>query len=95
MQAFCKFNNGVKYLLTLIDIFSKYGWIIPLKSKTGEEVANALKKIFKKRKPDKLWVDKGKEFYNKNVQKLVNLYSIENEEKSSVVERWNYEIENV
>jgi len=63
--------------------------MIPLKSKTGEEVASALKKIFKERKPDKLWVDKGKEFYNKNVQKLVNLYSTENEEKSSVVERWN------
>jgi len=43
------------------------------------------KKIFKKRKPEKLWVDKGKEFYNK----LVDLYSTENEEKSSVVERWN------
>ena len=89
MQAFSRFNNGVKYLLTVIDIFSKYGWMIPLKSKTGEEVASALKKIFKERKPDKLWVDKGKEFYNKNVQKLVNLYSTENEEKSSVVERWN------
>ena len=58
----------MKYLLTVIDIFSKYGWMIPLKSKkkTGEEVASALKKIFKERKPDKLWVDKGKEFYNKN-----------------------------
>ena len=63
--------------------------MIPLKSKTGKEVANALKKIFKERKSNKLWVDKGKEFYNKNVQKLVNLYSTENEEKSSVVERWN------
>ena len=61
MQAFSRFNNGVKNLLTVIDIF----WMITLKSKTGEEVANALKKIFKERKPDKLWVDKGKEFYNK------------------------------
>ena len=61
----------------------------PLNSKTGLEVANALKKIFKERKPDKLWVDKGKELYNKEVQKLVTLYSTENEEKWSVVERWN------
>ena len=45
------------------------------------------KKVFKERKPEKLWVDKGKEFYNKNVQQLVELYSTENEEKSSVVER--------
>ena len=46
-------------------------------------------KIFAKRKPTKMWVDKGKEFYNKDVQGLVELYSTENEEKSSVVERWN------
>ena len=52
-------------------------------------VAGALQKVFKERKPEKLWVDKGKEFYNKHVQQLVDLYSTENEEKSSVVERWN------
>ena len=69
--------------------FSKYGWMIPLKNKTGTEVASALQKVFKERKPEKLWVDKGKEFYSKHVQQLVELYSTENEEKSSVVERWN------
>ena len=90
MQAFAKFNNGVKYLLTVIDVFLKYGWIVPLKSKTGVEVAEAFNKIFKNRQPQNLWVDKGKEFYNKNVMALgVELYSTENEEKSSVVERWN------
>ncbi|XP_065639638.1 uncharacterized protein LOC136072359 [Hydra vulgaris] len=90
MQTFSKFNNGIKYLLMVIDIFSKYGWIIPLKSKTGVEVANAFNKIFKIRKCDKLWVDKGLEFYNKHVKALgVHLYSTENEEKSCVVERWN------
>ena len=55
--------------------------MIPLKNKTGTEVASALRKVFKDRKPEKLWVDKGKEFYNKNVQQLVELYSTENEEK--------------
>ena len=89
MQAFSKFNRGVKYLLAVIDIFSKYGWLIPLKDKTGKSVAEALKIIFKERKPNKIWVDKGKEFYNKQVQDLIELYSTENEEKSSVVERWN------
>ena len=89
MSAFKKFNKGVKYLLTVIDVFSKYGWIVPLKNKTGWEVAKALKQIFKERKPDKLWVDKGKEFYNRDVQSMIDLYSTENEEKSSVVERWN------
>ena len=88
MQAFSKFNRGVKYLLAVIDIFSKYGWLIPLKDKTGKSVASALKTIFKERKPEKIWVDKGKEFYNKDVKDLIELYSTENEEKSSVVERW-------
>ena len=89
MQAFSKFNRGTKYLLAVIDVFSKYGWLVPLKNKTGKSVATALKKIFKGRKPKKMWVDKGKEFYNKEVQSLVEIYSTENEEKSSVVERWN------
>ena len=88
MQAFSKFNRGVKYLLAVIDILSKYGWLVPLKDKTGKSVASALKTIFKERKPEKMWADKGKEFYNKDVKDLVELYSTENEEKSSVVERW-------
>ena len=89
MKSFSKFNQGVKYLLTIIDVFSKFGWIEPLKNKTGAEVARALKRVFTERKPEKLWVDKGKEFYNKDVRSLVTLYSTENEEKSSIVERWN------
>ena len=88
MQVFAKFNHGVKYLLAVIDIFSKYGWLIPLKNKTGKSVASALKNIFKERKPEKMWVDKGKEFYNKDIKDLIESYSTENEEKSSVVERW-------
>ena len=66
MQAFSKFDRGVKYLLAVIDVFSKYGWLIPLKDKTGKSVASALKTIFEERKPEKMWVDKGKEFYNSN-----------------------------
>ena len=49
MQAFLKDNNGIKYLLTVIDIFSKFVWIVPLKRKTGQEVANAFSKILKER----------------------------------------------
>ena len=88
MQAFSKFNRGVKYLLTVIDIFSKYGWLIPLKDKTGKSVAIALKSIFKERKPEKMWVDKGKDFHNKDATDLIELYSTGNEEKSSVAGRW-------
>ena len=88
MQAFSKFNRGVKYLLSVIDFLSKYGWLIPLKDKTGKSVASALEVIFKERKREKMWSDKGKEFYNKHVKDLIELYSTENEEKFSVVERW-------
>ena len=88
MSALSKDNKGFNFLLLVIDIFSKYGWIIPLKDKKGKTVADALKTIFEERKPKKLWTDKGKEFYNKDVKGLVEIYSTENEEKSSVVERW-------
>ena len=88
MKAFSKANKGFVFLLLVIDIFSKYGWIVPLKNKEGKTVASAFKTIFKERKPEKIWVDKGKEFYNKDVKDLIELYSTENEEKSSIVERW-------
>ena len=88
MRVFSKYNDGYTFLLLVIDVFSKYGWVVPLKNKTGETVANALKNIFKERKPEKLWTDKGREFYNKDVKGLVEIHSTENEEKSSIVERW-------
>ena len=95
MQQFSKWNMGYKYLLMVLDVFSKYGWIVPLKDKKGETVAEAFKTILKEgRKPQYLWTDKGKEYYNKYLKDLVEknkvtLYSTENEEKSSVCERWN------
>ena len=92
MKAFPKDNNGIKYLLTVIDVFSKFVWIVPLKRKTGQEVANTFSRILKERRPSKTLVDKGQEFYNKDVQKLVELYSTENEEKSCVIERFNRSI---
>ena len=95
MQKFSRWNAGYRYLLMVLDVYSKYGWIIPLRDKKGETVAEALKTILKEgRKPEYLWTDKGKEYYNKHVKKLldknkITLYSTENEEKSSVCERWN------
>ena len=95
MQQLSKWNKGYKYLLMVIDIFSKYGWIVPLKDKKGETVTQAFQQIFKEGdKPEYLWTDKGSEFYNKHMKDLlhkhnIKLYSTENEEKSSVVERWN------
>ena len=76
------------------DVFSKYGWAIPLKFKTGAAVKEGLELVFTEHTPKKFWVDKGTEFYNKEVKKLlkkhdITMYSKENEEKCSVVERWN------
>ena len=90
MQPWSKYNKGYKYLLTVIDTFSKYGWAVPLKDKNGETVASAFKEIMTRgRKPENVWVDKGNKFYNKHVRALLNINSTENEEKSSVVGRWN------
>ena len=67
MQSLSKYNKGVKYLLCAIDLFSKYAWVIPLKDKKGTSVVTAFQKIIsKKRKPTKIWVDQGSEFYNQS-----------------------------
>ena len=93
MQQFSKWNNGYKYLLMIIDIFSKFGWIVPLKNEKGEIVVKAFNQIFKEnRVPKYFWTDKEKEFHNKNLkevldQRNVKLYSIENKERNAVVER--------
>ena len=101
MQKFAKLNKGYRYLLTCIDIFSKFSWVIPLKDKKGITIKNALEKIFNERKPKFLWTDNGKEFYNKQVQDLLNennikLYSTNNSEiKSAVIERFNRTFKNM
>ena len=61
LQLISKFNKGFIFLLCVIDIFSKYAWVIPLKDKKGVTITNAFQKIFDKsgRKPNKIWVDKG------------------------------------
>ena len=94
MQALSRVNKGYKYILMVEDIFSKYGWAVPLKNKTGVVVRDGLASIFEEATPKKLWSDYGKEFYNKEVAGLlkkreIELYSTENDEKCSVVERWN------
>ena len=97
MKALSKENDDYKYILMVIDIFSKFGWALPLKVKTGAVVKEALEQIFKEAKPKKLWCDRGTEFYNQVVKtmlkkKKITLYSTENFEKCSVVERWNLTI---
>ena len=71
VQLLSKFNNGFRILLCVIDIFSKYTWVIPLKDKKDISIVNAFQIILKEsnRKPNKIWVDKGKEFYNSSFKK--------------------------
>ena len=72
MKEFSKDNKGYNYLLNVIDIFSKYSWSIPFKTKTGLEVTKAFETILtNKNLPRKLWVDQGSEFYNKTFDKLL------------------------
>ena len=64
MQLLNKYNKGIRFLLCVIDIFSKYAWDVPLKDKNGVSIVKAFQSILKQsnRKPNKIWVDKGSEF---------------------------------
>ena len=95
MQSLSKKNKGIKYLLCAIDLFSKYAFVIPLKEKKGISIVNAFNKIIKQsnRKPNKIWVDQGSEFYNNVFKKWlldndIIMYSTYNEGKSVVAERF-------
>ena len=71
MQLISKFNKGFRFLLCVIDIFSKYAWVVPLKDKKGITITNAFQKILdcSNRKPNIIWVDKGSEFCNSSFKK--------------------------
>src|SRR6201995_1012763 len=96
MREWEKQNKGYKYMLNVIDVFSKYAWSIPMKNKTGVTTLEAFRKIAKEsgRIPKHIWVDKGLEFYNKDVNNWLKenniiMYSTYSEHKSAVVERFN------
>ena len=95
MQSLSKYNKGIKYLLCAIDLFSKYAWVIPIKDKKGTSIVNAFKKIISEgqRKPNKIWVDQGSEFYNQSFKDFlkinnIEMYSTYNEGKSVVAEKF-------
>ena len=97
VQTLAKQNKGFRYILVVIDAFSKYAWAQPTKKKTGKDVAEAFVKILKSaqgRKPQTLQTDAGKEFYNQVFQTLMkqqNIYylSTHGDAKDSIVERLN------
>lgn len=94
MIPYSEENNDFKYLLTVIDCFSKFAWAVPIKNKSGNETLRVFEKLFKDRKPLKLQTDKGKEFYNTPLNKLfksnkINHFSTDSDLKAQIVERFN------
>jgi len=88
-------NNGYRFLLCVVDIFSRYAWVRPLRTKTGKEVAAAFKDIFDEgRIPKRVQTDQGKEFENRDVLRLfseydIELFSVKSAYKAAIVERFN------
>ena len=95
MSLISKCNKGIKYLLCVIDLFSIFAWVVGLKDKKRASIVNGFKKILdsSKRKPHKIWVDHGSEFYNNVFKKFlkendIEIYSTFNEGKTAVAERF-------
>ena len=95
ISSLARFNEGYKFLLTCIDVFSKFAWVVPLKNETGESLVNGFQSILDLgRSPEKLQTDKGTEFLNRNFQsflkeKNIHFFTTNSKLKASVVERFN------
>ena len=95
MDSLSKSSNGHNYILTVIDVLSKYAWVEPIKTKSGENLVKAFEKICKKgRQPEKLHTDKGTEFTNRLFQRFLKdknifFFTTHNDTKASIVERFN------
>ena len=108
-SSLSKYNKNYKFTLTVIDIFTKYAWAIRLKNKSGLSITNGFKIVLSEhpqggsepRKPEKLWVDRCSEFYNKTFKSLlkeygtgnaasgIELYSTYSDLKAVFIERFN------
>jgi len=95
MQKLSVHNQGFKYLVTVIDIFSKYAFVFPVKSKSADELVSVFEKIFKTRQPNVLQTDQGLEFDNSKLKALLKKRRIQyfttrnTETKCVIVERFN------
>ena len=101
MQLISKYNKRVRFSLCVSDIFSKYAWAVPLKDKKGVSIVDPFQQILKQsnRKPNKIWIDKGSEFYNAHFKQWLQdndmvMYLTHNEGKSVVVERFIITLKN-
>ena len=94
VSSLARFNKGYKFLLTCIDVFSKFAWVVPLKNKSGETLVNGSQSILDLgRAPEKLQTDKGTEFLNRYFQSLlkensIHFFTTNSELRASVVERF-------
>ena len=95
MLLISRYNKRIRFLLCVIDIFSKYAWFLPLKDKRSVSIVTAFQSILKQsnRKPNKIWVDKGSEFYNASFKKWLQdndifMFLTHNKGKSVVAERF-------
>ena len=98
MQPYAKENNGYRYMLTLIDCFSKKAWAVPIKDKTGINVTKAMVSVLPL-KVKNLQTDAGKEFFNKEFKALmekrnINHYHTFSNMKAAIVERFNKTLKN-
>ena len=97
MQGIAMQNGGMRYLLTVIDVFSKFAWAIPVHSKDAKAITAAFGQVLTTANPrhsQRLQTDKGKEFFNSNFQSLMKRHGIqhfasESEQKAAVVERFH------
>lgn len=99
MIPYAKSNRGYKYILTMINCFSKYAFAVPIKTKSSENVVRVLKILLQNNKMNHLQTDEGKEWYNKGVRDLlkqydINHYSTHSDKKASIVERFNRTLKN-
>ena len=95
LELISKLNKELRFLLCVIDIYSKYAWFIPYKDKKIITITNAFQKILKEsnRKPNKIWVDKGSRFHNSSMKSWlekndIEMYSMHSERKYVVAERF-------
>ena len=94
MQKYSRVNKGYKYIFTNIDIFSKYAWSFPLKTKTIKEIKSCFQKIFNERKPKYIWSDQESSFFSKEMQQFfkdnnVKIYHTHSDLKAVIIERFN------
>ena len=94
MQKYSRVNKGYKYIFTNIDIFSKYAYAFPLKTKTIKEIKSCFQKIFNERKPKYIWSDQESSFFSKEMVNFfkdnnVKIYHTHSDLKAVIIERFN------